>query len=156
MEKKTTDVIVGIITVVLGILLIFLKQDVITIALTILGIALIISSIVDAVRKLWPSFIVKLIVGIAVILLGWLLVSAALYILAVLLIIIGALQIYENVKAKAKALAYLAPAISIIFGIVLFFNQGGAVSWMFIFAGISLIVEGVLTLVNVFTSKKTK
>ena len=113
--------------------------------MTIMGVALIISSILDLIRKQGSQSIIKLVIGAVVIVFGWTLVSAALYIMAAVLLINSVMQISTIAKmTKGFNLSYLQPIMSLIVAICLLFNQGGTISWVFVVSGVCLIIEGVI------------
>ena len=67
----------------MGVLFIALKGDVLSIAFTVLGAALIVMGILDAAKKKdSKSGTVKIVAGLVTVLLGWTLVSITLYIVA--------------------------------------------------------------------------
>ena len=84
--KKSDKLLTGLFTIVLGVLFIVLKGEVVSIGMTIMGVALIISSILDLIRKQGRQSIIKIVIGAVVIVFGWTLVSAALYIMAAVLL----------------------------------------------------------------------
>ena len=80
--------------------------------------------------------------------------SAVLYLLAAILLIAGILMLYEQIKRGAcKELwrticAYAVPAVFIFIGLLLMFNQGNTVKWVFILSGILTVIEGGLLLIH--------
>lgn len=143
--KRSNKFLTALFTIVLGVLFIVLKGDVVSIGMTIMGVALIISSIIDLIKKQGSQSIVKLVIGIVVIVFGWTLVSAALYIMAAVLLISSIMQISTISKmTKGFNLSYLQPIMSLVVAICLLFNQGGTISWVFVVSGVCLIIEGVI------------
>ena len=133
--KVSEKIISAILTLVLGILFIVLKGQVVSIAMTILGVLLIVLGIMNLTTKLVAPGVVK--------------------ILAALLLIFGILQLYAQIKLNTKGariidtiFAYALPVICIVIAFFLFFNQGGTVDWVFIVAGVFTIIEGILMLAN--------
>lgn len=153
--NKKESLISALISIVLGFMLIIMKGEVISIALTVLGIAVLISAIVDFISKMTNSAIVKAVIGVCIFVFGWLFVNLALYIFAAAIIIIGLLQIFNvnklcpvNLTVKEKTLIYIKPTVTVLAGACLLFNQGGAIAWTFVVTGILLIVDGILELVD--------
>ena len=69
--------------------------------------------------------------------------------------IIGVLLLYERIKCGEKQCSllrkiiyYAQPILLLGVGLLLFFNQSKAVSWIFIFSGMFTVFEGVLLLTN--------
>ena len=145
------NLIMAMLLVVLGVLFIALKGGVISIAATIMGVALIMLGVIDLINKNETPGIVKIIFGAVLIVLGWVVVHIMLYVLAVLLIAYGTYQIYlvfkDGVKNKdtvSLVLQLVLPVLSIIAGILLFFNTAA----IFIICGIILIIEGLIVLAD--------
>ena len=154
-KKLPNNLIVSLATIVLGVLFIVLKGEVVSIAMTVLGVALIIAGVIDIVNKLTTEGVIKAVLGVALLVCGWTLVSLALYIMAAVLLIYGILLMIEIIKNMKKSdkiankvLKLVEPVVMIIVAACLLFNQGGAIAWVFILAGILLIVDGALGLVN--------
>lgn len=154
--KISEKLISALLTVALGVMFIVLKQEVISIAMTVLGAVLIILGIMNLIQKAFTPGVIKIVIGAIVIVFGWTIVSAVLYIVAALLLVYGVYLLCVRIKERKKSMhtldiitAYAAPAVCIIIALLLFFNQGGAVAWVFVVSGILLIVEGVLTLIEV-------
>jgi len=149
--KINEKLIIAILTVVLGILFIAYKGAIVSIAMTVFGVALLALAIVDFINKDTINAIIKAVAGVLVIVFGWLLVSVSLYIMAVLLIIFGGYKLYLLINDKVKdALEFVAPALFTIIGLCLLFNQGGTVAWVFVVCGIALIIQGVINLIEYF------
>ena len=155
--KKTEKIVSGLLTIALGVLLIVLKGSVVSILMTVLGVGLISFGIVDLCYQLIPPAVVKLVVGAIIILCGWVIVEAVLYVLAAALIILGVLILYEKIKCKAVCPTlwqticdYAVPIVFILMGILLLFNKGSTVAWVFVFSGVFTIIEGGLLLVGGF------
>ena len=151
--KKNESIVSAIISIVLGFMLTIMKSEVISIAITILGIAILISAIIDFLNKLTNAAIIKGVIGICILVFGWMFVNLALYILAAAIIVMGLLQIANmrnfvpvNLTTMDKVLIYLKPIITVLAGACLLFHQGGTIDWIFIVAGVLLIIEGILNL----------
>ena len=155
--KRTEKIAIALLIITLGLVLTILKEDVISILMTALGLGLIVLGCMDLYHKCIPPAVVKIVVGAIIILFGWLLVSAVLYILAAGLIIFGILMLYELLKKRAKddnllqtIGKYAIPSLCLLIGILLLFNQGGTVAWVFVLSGIATILEGGVLLLEAF------
>lgn len=87
------------------------------------------------------------------VLLGWTLVSITLYIVAALMILYCLMNLVSSLKTDGYSMStvqklrtYAKPVIGLAAGICLLLNQGGTVSWVFIFTGIVFIAEGIMML----------
>ena len=164
-KKKLTlnseKLIEGALTILLGILFLILQGEVIKVAMTILGVVLIVMAVLDLLDHQTFPAIVKAVFGIVVLIFGWALTTAALYILAAVLLIAGCYQLYAKLKIRLKGnsvwltvLLYIAPILNILLGLLLLFNQSGTVAWIFIVVGVQLSIDGVMLLCDAFSRKK--
>ena len=91
--NKNEGIVSSIIYIALGLMLIIMKGSVISLAITILGVAVLISAIMDLVNKLTNIGIVKAVIGVCILAFGWMFIDLALYILAASIIVMGLLNI---------------------------------------------------------------
>jgi len=152
---KNNKLLTGIILAAVGLLFIILKGQVISIAATCIGVVLIVNGIMLILREDMTKGIAMIVVGVVIILFGWLFVTIALYILAVILIYFGVIDIINKFKVKIifddvikKILYYLIPILYIVAGVCLLFNQGEAISFVFVLTGVILLINGVLTIID--------
>lgn len=158
--QKQNKSVSAALTIALGVLFIILKGQVVSIAMTVLGVALMVLAVLDLAHNLVPPAVVKAVVGVLVLVFGWAFVSVALYIMGALLLIYGILQVISTFKAAffgknilLTILSLVEPAICVFAGICLFFNQGGTIAWVFIVSGVFLIIDGILALAQCLASK---
>lgn len=145
----------AILYIALGIIFIVMKNGVVSAAMTVAGIAAIIMAIVDFSNKNTAAGVVEAVVGVCVIVFGWMFVSLALYIFTGVLIVSAVFQLIQLWRMAMpassgvqKMLMYLRPVASLLAGVCLLFNQEGSLTWIFTVAGIFLLVEGVLSLMD--------
>ena len=155
MKRKMENGLVTAATLILvGALFVIFKGEVVSIAMSIIGLALVILGVVDALKKYVVSGVIKIALGALVLMAGWLFISLALYVLGAFLLIAGVSELYAFTKLKIKrlslpvALRIAQPVIYILVAICLFFNQGGAISWVFTVSGIFLILDGTVALIG--------
>ncbi len=154
MNKKSESLIFAILMIVLGVLFIAFKSNIIGITMTVFGVALIVSAIIDLIQKNVVPGVIKAVVGVVVIVFGWAFVSVALYIMAALILIYGILCLYQTIKSnktmdkRSKIINYVDSILFIVIGLCLLFNQGGTISLVFIIAGVFLIINGILALLQ--------
>ena len=153
--KTSEKIISAIVTMALGVLLLVLKGEFISILMTVIGISLIVLGVLDLFYRLVPPAVVKLVVGALIILCGWVIVETVLYIVAAILLIVGILMLYDKIKKRIYCRSllhtifeYAAPALFILIGFMFLFHQGKAVNFIFIVSGILTIMEGGLLLAN--------
>ena len=152
---KSNKLISAILTVVLGLLFIVFKGGVISIAMTVFGVALIVMGILDVLKKNVVPGVVRAAIGVLVILLGWLLVKVAMIILGVVLIAYGVLQVLEILKEKGNKksvvemlLQYAQPVLNVVIGICLLCAQGEVINVICIIAGVIFLIQGILALLD--------
>lgn len=155
MNKKQNDLAFAAVSLVLGIFLIVMKGNVISIALTVAGVALIISAVFDILHNKTTSAIIKGVIGVCVLVFGWLFINLALYIVGGFMIASGLMQIIgrNNKNAvrysqKQETIELVKSVLLILAGACLLFNQGAAIDWVFVVAGALFVVQGVLGLVE--------
>ena len=97
----------------LGLMLIVMKGEIISLAITLLGVTVLISAISDFANSFKNAGIIKAVIALCILVFGWVFVNLALYILAAAIIIMGLLQIANineivsvNLTVKDKALIY--------------------------------------------------
>ena len=156
--KASEKVIVAILTMVVGVLLIAVKDRFIGLIMTVAGVTLIVLGVMDIFKATVPPAIVKTIVGVLIILCGWTVVQAILYVVSAILLIFAVLTIYYKVKNRGCSTSlfftvceYLLPCILFVIGIIFLFHQSMAVNAVFILAGILTIFEGALLLTETFS-----
>lgn len=154
MNEKNNK-ITGLALIVIGLLLVILKNEVISLVMTVMGVALIVSAVSDFRDGASKTGTVKAVIGVCIIVFGWVFVNLALYIIAAIIIIQSIFSILDISKALPSELSlgqrvtvYLKPAAGLVAGGCLLFNLGGTMAWVFILSGILLIVEGILSLVE--------
>ena len=153
-SNKSNELLTAIALILIGGLFIIYKGEVISIAMSLIGITLVGLGIIDILRSRVVSGVVKLVFAALVVLAGWLFVTLALYVLGAFLLIAGITQLIALSKLKIKKLTLPAvmhiaqPIIYILVAICLFFNQGGAISWVFILSGVFLILDGIAGIIG--------
>lgn len=159
---KTSQLISAIMTLVLGILFLILKNGVIGIGLTVLGIVLIVTAVLELVRQNITSGIIKAVLGIAVLAIGWLLLDIALFVIGVVLMVYGVLELIkrivaivkkQNGKLWATVIGFINPVLCVIAAAFLITSSGEALSWAIIVAGVLFVIDGVLALIEALASK---
>lgn len=162
-SDKKNDLLLSLALMVTGILFVTLKGEFISIAMTIIGASLILVSVINLFIGNLYEALAEAVVGVFVIVFGWLLVTVAIYVFAVALIAYGVLKIRMafvlfGLKAGGATalLAVISGVMNIALGILLFFNRGGTVDWIFIVSGAVLIAEGFLGFVDVIVSERKK
>jgi uncharacterized membrane protein HdeD (DUF308 family) len=159
--KKTSQIISAAMTLALGILFVILKSEVVGIGLTVLGVALIVTAIIDIIRKSYAYGIIKAILGIAVLVIGWLIIEVAIFVIGAVLLVYGILEFIKRLAAKKKGrkawvvvLGLIQPLVCIVASVFLIVKGGTALSLAVVVAGVLLIVDGVLALIGALGSKK--
>ena len=155
--KKSEKIIVAVLTIALGVLLVVLKADIISILMTVLGVALIVFGVMDFFNKLIPPAIIKTVCGALIILCSWVVVGAVLYVVAAALLVLGILTLYEKIKMGIQCVTfwqtvchYATSVLFIITGILLLFNEGNSAAWVFVCSGICIVLQGGLLLLDAF------
>lgn len=158
--KVSSKISSAVISVAIGVLFIVLKGSVISITMTLIGVAAIIMAVVDFANNETKSGVIKCIIGVAVLILGWLLVDIALYAISGVLIILGVSQIVSAIRLSGfcnsvqKVFMIIKPVATLGAGFCLLFNKGGTTDTIFVIVGVLVLVEGMLSLVDPVEKKK--
>ena len=150
--KKSEKIVVAILTMVMGVLLIIMKDNFIGVLMSAIGLGLIIFGVVDIVENAVPPAVIKIVGGALTIICGWWVIEAVLYVLAAVLLICGILLLYDKIKQKVycKTLLYAvceyaASVACILIGALLLFHRSLTLNFIFVTSGIlSLLVGGIL------------
>ena len=153
--KKNGNLIASIVTILMGILFCILKEGVIDIMMTILGVLFIVGGVIALLSGGTVYGIVLIAIGVIIIIFGWAIKTVVFYVIAILLILVGVLQIAALLKENVKGtkpiftlIIYLVPILRIAIGVLLFFNQSGTINWILYVTGILLIVDGIIGLIT--------
>ncbi len=151
--KNTNKMITAVVAIIVGILFIAMKGEVISLAMTALGIAAVVMGILDITKSESKGGVIKLVVGALIITFGWLFTSVMLYIIAALMIIYCIGNLVASLKTDGYPMStvqairtYAKPVIGLVAGACLLLNQGRTVSWAFVIAGIVFVAEGIMML----------
>ncbi|MBE7077860.1 MAG: hypothetical protein E7377_04060 [Clostridiales bacterium] len=158
--KRSEKITVAIVTMVVGVLLIAMRDSFIGIIMSVAGVALIALGILDVFNRLIPPAVVKGVAGALIIICGWVLVEAVLYIVAALLLISGILLLYDKIKKGVRCdnllftvLEYVTPAVFILIGFLFLFHQAMSLTIVFIVGGVFTVAEGGVLLLNAFSQE---
>ena len=148
-------------TLALGILFIMLKGEVVSIGITVLGVALIVTAIIDLCRKSFVGGAIKAILGIAVLVIGWTIIDIAILVLGIVLLVYGILELVKRITAKKKGqkawavvLGFIEPVVCIVASLLLIKSGTAVVDLTILIAGILFAIDGVLALIAALGSKK--
>ncbi len=144
--NKSEKIISSVFTIALGVLLIVMKGEMISVFMTVLGIALISLGAIELLKKDITRAVIIIVFGGLIIFLGWTIVTAVVYVIAALILIVGILAAYDCIKSSLKCLRLteflfsLAPSmLCILIGVLLFFNE---LEWCFWIVGFLTVLEG--------------
>ena len=159
-DLKANKLLMSIFTIVVGVLVLTLKGAIVSIAVTIFGVYLIAVGLLDIIKKSDLIVgLVKIAVGLVAAILSWLIVVIASVLLGVVLIINGVTSLLQVLKAKRPKgllptlLTFAAPVISIVGGLCLCGAWGSLAVAMYTVAGIVIILNGVISLLDFLATK---
>jgi hypothetical protein len=147
--KFPEGLVMALFMVALGILFLVMKSGVIGLAVTILGVALLVSAVLDFLNKDLTSCIIKAVIGVCVLVFGHLFVDVAVIVVAAVVLVYGVLELFELIKAKKKDVAcYIKPAVIVVIAAALLISKWLVFDWLFIVIGVLFLVEGGLGVWN--------
>ena len=145
-KKSSSNVASALLYIVIGVLLIVFRAETLNWAMTAMGVFFIISGILDIAKKNAVGGVVSLSIGIAILVLGWLATHIVLLVLGILLAVKGVMALLQALTHKTTLLGILFPILTVLAGLSLAFGRG--LEYMLIVAGVILVVDGLLGLVN--------
>ncbi len=158
--KKSERILAACFTMVVGILLIVMKDDFISILMTLLGVGLLALGVMDLVAHNVPAAVIKIVCGVLVIVCGWVIVRAVLYIVAAALLVFGILLLYDKIKHKVRGFTpfrtvceYAVPVFYILTGVLLLFHNNAAIEAILIICGALTVLEGAIALYNAVSDR---
>ena len=159
--KNQNKLVSAIMTLVLGVLMFIYKGGVISIGLTVIGIALVVLAVLDFVHKNIVPGVIKAVFAALILVFGVgnLLVTVGFYVLGALALIYGILQVIAFFRKRGKKtllysiLALIEPVVCVAIGVCLLFYQGSTVNTVLMISGVLLMVDGVLALLQCATNK---
>ena len=154
--KKSEKIISAVAVMLLGILLLVMKDNFIGILMTLAGVCFIVLGVVDILAQSVATASLKIVCGIFVAVCGWVLVQAVLYIIAAVMLILGVLLLYELLKNVGwgndwlyLVCEYAVPVLCLLIGGLLLFHKN-ALNAILIVCGILMILMGAVILFNAF------
>lgn len=152
----------GMFSIVMGLLLMTMKGQVVSIVLTILGLALLLSAFKVLRRCVTKTALLKAAAGVFLIVFGWTFINLSLYVLALALSALGIAQTVNLTRAirrrglqvrslRLAAIYFLKPVLTLVAGLCLLFNPSGSVDTLFVVTGLLLIISGFFDAFNAFS-----
>ena len=155
--QKSEKLATSFLLMVLGILLICLKDNFIGVLMTLAGACLIVLGIIDAVRTSVPPALIKMLGGAIVIICAWTVVYAAIYIVASTLLFLGVFLLYQNIKYAMRrrtllctVCSYASALLCMMIGVLFLCYRAEFVGAIFITCGILTLLEGGLVLLLLY------
>lgn len=150
--NQRSSAVSAVATILLGALFIIKRGGVIGLAITVLGVSVLVFALLDFRAKLTNAAIVKGVVGLCILVFGWIFVDLAIYILAAGIILTGLLQISSikqyspvNLDTNEKLFIYARPVMMVVAGACLLLNKNGTIDWVFVLVGALLVIQGVMS-----------
>ncbi len=162
--KLKNDLYSAIFYIVLGFLLFFFKVDLINVLMVAVGALFIVLAILDILKNNLPvTGVFEAVLGLLIIIFAQALTQVAFYVVAAAILIKSAINIFllaDNrvlfFKKSDKVLAWVYNVLSLIIAVLLLFNQGGTLYWIFAVAGALCIADGIILLVAALLSLSKK
>lgn len=153
MAKKSKDIMFGlsssVLYIIIGVLLAVFQSEMLKWAMTIVGIVLVVSGIVDLSKRYTASGTTSLIIGALILVLGWKAVDVVLLVLGVLIAVkglVGLIDVFKLPKKKRTAIRIIFPILTVVVGLALAFGNG--LNNIMLIIGVLLIIDGILGLVG--------
>ena len=134
--------------ILIGLLFCVFKAGMMNVLFSVVGALLIAKGVLDILEKNVTSGVISAVAGVAVIVLGWELTGIALMVLGIIILIKAIQNILELMKRKRTVLEFVGAILAAVIGFMLIFSGWKAVDLLFIVIGITLILDGGMTLVK--------
>ena len=105
---NSTKLLSAILTILVGMLFLIWKGAIVSIAMTVIGVLLIIAAVMNLIRKNYTACVIGAVFGVMVLCFGWIFLSVALYVLAAILLIYEGNKPLPVQVARLLALALIA------------------------------------------------
>ncbi len=129
--------------VLIGVLMCVFKAGLLEWLMTGIGIVLMVTGILKAVKKYPVEGILTAAVGLLILIGGWQFVDIMLLVLGVILVAKGLIDLIRAVRRNNLA-ATVAAIITTTVGVALIISKWALLDWVFIVLGVILIVDGLL------------
>lgn len=102
--------------------------------------------------------IVDIVLGVVIIIFNQFFASIIMYLFGILLLLFGLSEIISLLQtlrsAKVSWTLFIGPVITIICGVIIFFNPFKTLQWLFVFFGISLLVYSISEFIATYKVRK--
>ena len=112
--KKTTGFISGIMTLILGILFVVLQDRLVSIAISVLGVFLVIMGVIDLIKARYIMGLLKIILAVTVLVFGWLIIDIWGIIIGIVLLLYGIFTLIRRIKAPNKKRRIFSTAVGFV------------------------------------------
>ena len=137
---------ISLLYILLGILLIVLKQAIIEWAMFIFGILFVAQGIVNVIKKAPVVGAFQIIIGVLLIVFRFIAQNLVMIIFGILLAVSGLSQLANG--GYKKTFPLLTCILSIIGGVLIALNSSSALSVVYVITGVIFIVDGVIALID--------
>ena len=161
--QNQNKLVSAVLTLALGILTWIHNAGVLDIAITVIGIALVVYAVLDFIAKKIVVGVIKGVAaaGILVLGLGSFLKDIAIYVFGAFILVYGILQLasfftsggFKNRKILVTIFALIEPVVSVVAGLGIIFSTAATLFWIFRVVAILLIVDAVLALIQCITDR---
>lgn len=146
---KNHNILSGLFSIVMGLILILLRGRVLSLVITVIGIGFIASAFAFGVKRISGMMVLKIMIGICTIAFGNTFINLSMYILGIALIVFGIFRFIsantifkQSRKARYALSLFMRPALTLVAGIFILFNPMESVESLFFICGILLAAGG--------------
>lgn len=148
-RRSNSNLISAVLYLVIGALLIAFRSQMLTWAMTAIGVIFIVSGVLELLKRHLLGGLVSIGIGVAILVLGWTITSIVLLVLGILIAVKGLMDLLRILSKNRKTVAeILFPVITMVVGVVIAF--GNALEIAIIVGGALLIVDGVVGIIAYF------
>lgn len=143
-KQLVNNILTALVYIGIGVLFCIFKGQVLNWLIWIVGFLLILRGCVDFISyKLVTRAVVEIALGVLTLVFGGLFASALTIVVGIVIALYGLSNLLNNSR---NIFTLLVSVLTIVGGILIAVNPGGAVAWLFIVVGVVFIVDGILAL----------
>lgn len=148
LKKTNLELISSLFYILVGVLLIVLRDRALAWTMTLVGAIFLVFGILKLIGSNWTNGAFGLIVGLSIIVFGWVLTQIVILVFGILIAVKGIVALIEELRKYPQNIVDIAlAALTIVIGLLLAFGE--LLSAMIAVAGVMLMFNGIIKLINV-------
>ena len=150
LKKSNPELISSLLYILIGVLLVVFRDRALGWAMTIAGVLFLVFGVLELLKSNWTGGAVSLIIGLSIIIFGWVLTEIVILVFGILIALKGVVALIDELRRfKKNAVDIIFAVLTIVIGLLLAFGE--LLSIMIAIAGVMLMFNGIIELINTAT-----